>query len=324
MAYVKGIGIASSDYNSYAGVTTVAAASSAAATGKAGCLWGVGYGDRGYGQAAPSLTAITSGSSIASAPWTNLRTTMANLATWQNSAATLIPPAANLGSGAGIVAHNSAAPSSNPYSIPDELALLDTNRLNYVVGNMTLTASATSSTRATTWGQGATGITCELSVTFASEDAARYFFNSGGELRIALAHPSTATNRDTAWNTVLASLVTGFRANASARLTGSYGTAQAVGYYQLTTAYQTILDGSTSFVSPYSVNSFLVQAKANTITGLNGAKGSVLYFKVILNDTETNAFQDVVQSGTNAVLSHLRATTTLGLAAPTCAVVTAF
>ena len=65
-------------------------------------------------------------------------------------------------------------------------------------------------------------------------------------------------------------------------------------------------------------------AKASTITGANGAKGSVLNFRVILADQQTNAFSDIVQSGTNATVSHLRATGSVSLASPTVSVLTAF
>lgn len=305
MTYAKGTSILASDYGNLAGVTTSAAASGAAATNKAGYLWGVGYGDRGYGQTAPALTGLSVGAVETGAEWTNLRTTMSNLASWQNTAATLLPPSSAVSAGAAIAAF----PAGNsPYAIVDHLALLDTNRLNYQIGNMAV-SSSTTSTRGSTWGSGgAATITCEFSVTFPDENGARYFFNTGGEIRLALAHPSTLSSRDTSWNTVLSNLVCAFRAHSSVRLTGSYGTAQAIGYYELTTAYQNILEGTNIGVGVYSVNDFYVQAKALSITGLNGAKGSVLYFKVILTD-EYAGVDDTVQSGTNAVLTFLKAST---------------
>jgi hypothetical protein len=322
MTYAKSSAITAADYNTFAGLTGTAAASAVAAQNKAGYLYGIGFGDRGYGLTAPALTAKIAGNTVGQ-EWQSLRTVMSNIAAWQNTAVTLLPPSAGLNTSSSVVAHERDAPSLNTYDFQDMVALLDTNRTNYQVGNMTAAAGVTS-TRATTWGAGTTGITCEFSVTFASEDDARYFFNTGGEVRLALSHPSTLTARDTSWNTILASLVAGFRANSTSRLTGSYGVAQAIGYYQLTTAYQTILDGTNSGTGAYTVNDFVVSAKAATITGLNGAKGSVINFQVILTDEQTNAFSDIVQSGTAVDLSHLRAVTTMGIAAPTTAVTVAF
>jgi hypothetical protein len=321
MTYLKGSPAQASDYNALAGLTGTAAGSSAAATQVAGYLLGIGYGDRGYGQTSTTLTAVSAGSVITGNPWLNLRTAINTIATWQNAATTQLPSAAEMSSGA----VHFAAVGGTPYSIPGLLTTLDTNRHTYQIGNMTLTSSAATTTRSTTWGAGGGSITCEFSVTFADEQAARYFFNTGGDIRIALAHPSTLTTRDSSWNTILSSLVVAFKANSSTRLTGSYGTAQSVGYYQLTTSYQTILDGTNSGTGAYTVNDFIVQAKALTITGTNGAKGSVVYFKVVLTDEQTNAFSDIVQSGTNAILSHFRATSVFtNISAPTCAVVTAF
>lgn len=323
MTYAKNSNITAADYNNFAGLTGSAAASDAAALNKAGYLWGVGYGGRGYGQSTPALTSKSTSNAIGQ-EWQNLRTVISNLATWQNTSATLLPPSTSFNANTKVTAHENDAPSSNVYDIQGILALLDTNRFNYQIGNMTLTSSAAASTRGTTWGAAGGSITAEFTVTFASEDAARYFFNSGGEIRMALAHPSTLTPRDSSWNSVLSNLSVAFRANASARLTGTTGVAQTIGYYQLTTAYQTILDGTNSGSGVYTVNDYTVAAKASTITGANGAKGSVLNFRVILVDQQTNAFSDIVQSGTNATVSHLRATGSVSLASPTVSVLTAF
>jgi hypothetical protein len=323
MTYAKSSSITAADYNTFAGLTGTAAASAVAAQNKAGHLYGVGYGDRGYGQLTPALTGAIVGQAVGQ-EWQTLRTVMSNLATWQNTVVTLLPPSASLTSGASITAHERDAPSLNAYDFQDQLALLDTSRLNYIVGNMTLTSNVATTIRGTTWGAGATGITCEFSVTFASEDAARYFFNTGGEVRLSFQHADISTPRNASWNTVLNNLIIAFRANSSARLTGSYGTPAAIGYYQLTTAYQTIINGTDTGISPYTINDFVVNAKASTITGLNGAKGSVIMFQVILTDQQTNAFSDIVAAGTNVVLSHLRAVTTMGIAAPSAAVTAAF
>ena len=321
MSYAKSNIISAADLNA-AGVTGVAAASSAAATNSAAYLWGVGYGDRGYGETTPAMSTKQAGSIVASSDWTNLRTILSSLATWQGTTATLLPPSTAFSAGTQAQAH---AAGNTSYDLPTLTSTLDTNRLNYNVANMTATASAASTTRSTTWGSGATGITCEFTVTFADENAARYFFNTGGEIRIFLSHPNTTSSRNTSWNTVLNGFVASFKANATARTGGSYGAAQAIGYYQLTTNYQVVVDGTNTGVSPYGVNDFYVDAKASTITGLNGAKGSVLNFRVRLVDEQTNAFSDIVASGTVATLGHLRATAVLtAKAAPTCTVLTAF
>lgn len=313
MTYATGNSIQATDFNSLAGLTASGAGSAANATAKAGYLYGVGFGDRGYGQTTPALSAVSAGQAVGQ-EWQNLRTVMVNMATWQNTSIASLPPVSAFNAGAAVTASS---------AITSILSTLDANRLNYQVANMTL-SGLTSTTRASTWGQGTGSITAEFQVTFNNEDHARYFFNTGGELRILLNHPSTATSRDTSWNTVLNGFNMAFRANASARLGGAYGTPQAIGYYQLTTVYQTVIDGTNTSIAPYGVNDFVVQARAVTITGANGAKGNVIQFRVILTDEQTNAFQDVVQSGTSASLQQLRATGSFTISTPSASLVTAF
>lgn len=322
MSYIKGSAIQVSDFNTFAGQTGVAASGPADAANKAGYLYGVGYGDRGYGQIVPSLSPISAGATI-NGEWQNLRTILASMATWQNTSTSLLPPSTSLNSCATIVAHKSSSPSLNAYDIQDMLATLDTNRFNYQLGNMTLSTIQTT-TRSSTWGSGNSGITAEFQVVFTSENHARYFFNTGGEFRITLAHPDTSSPRNQSWNTVLNGFTLAFRANSSVRIGGSYGAAQAIGYYQLTTTYQVICDGTNTGVSPYTSNDFYVDARATSITGANGAKGSTLQFRVRLIDEQTNSYSDIVNSGTVSNLQQLRATSMYVISAPTSSVITAF
>ena len=307
MSYAQGSTIAATDYNGFTGgqALGVAFASAAAATQKASALLGVGYGDRGYGQSTPSLPAKASGNTVAAVDWSNLRTAISNLNSHQGSGVTLP---------ANAVAGNSVAYDAN---YATTLATLDANRFNTNGGaSMTLTSNALTITRAGTWGAGSAGITAIETVTFASEDAARYFFNTGGELRFALSHP-TGSTQDNNWNTGLAAVGTiAFKANATTR-SGTSGTPAAVGYYQLTTTNQAIVSGVIG-TGAYTSNSITVSARAAAITGLNGAKGYQIIFTFTLSDGHTNAFSDVCAAGTAVVASHLRATAVLtGIAAPT-------
>jgi hypothetical protein len=313
MTYSAGSSILATDYNSLAGVTASAAASAAAATKVAGYLWGVGYGDRGYGQSSPALTAIASGTAITASSWTTLRSVLNSIATQQGSTVTL--PA--------VAAASSAVVADVNYSTV--LNTLDTNRNIAAAAGMTLTNAALTITRSTTWGSGNSSIVAVASFTFASEDAARYFFNTGGTLNVVLAHPSTASTQDSNWHTILSALGTiAFGTHATTR-SGSGGTPAALGYYELTTAYQTIFNGANIGTGSYTANGVMVEALAQTITGSNGAKGSVINLRVTLTDGHTNAFSDSVASGTNAQFGFKKATVNVsGIASPTPATVTSF
>jgi len=325
MSYAQGQNIAAADYNGFTGgvQTNVAFASAAAATQKASAIYGTGYGDRGYGQAylpAPGLPLIAVGDTITAQHWLNLRTAIATCASQQGTAVTQLPPASDFVAGANIKAETTAA--TGTYDFATMIANIDANRFNTAAGaSMTLTSNALTITRATTWGAAAGGITAVASVTFPSEDAARYFFNSGGEVRFALYHPVGST-QDSNWNTALANLGTvAFKAHSTTR-TGTVGTPAAVGYYELTTTDQTVLSGAIG-TGAYSTNSISVSARAASITGANGAKGSQIIFTITLTDSHTNAFSDICAAGTNVTFAHLKATAVLSnIASPTFATVT--
>ena len=319
MSYAQGQGIAAADYNTFTGgiVNTSAFASAAAATQKVSALLGVGYGDRGYGQATPALAVKASGNTIAAADWSNLRTAIANIASHQGTAVTQLPPAGDFVAGANVKAETTAATTT--YDFATMIANIDNNRFNTNSGaSMTLTSNALTITRSGTWGAGNAGITCGATATFASEDAARYFFNSGGEIRFLVSHPSGSA-QDNSWNLALAAVGTiSFKANATSR-SGNGATPANIGYYQLTTTNQTILSGNIG-TSAYAANTITVSARAASITGLNGAKGTQIIFTITLQDAHTNSFSDVVATGTSVVFSHLKATAVLtGIASPTMA-----
>lgn len=323
MSYSKGQNIAAADYNGFAGgvAITSAFASSAAATQKVAALLGVGYGDRGYGQSTPSLPVRVTGDAIAASDWLNLRNAISTLASHQGTAVTLLPPTGDFAANAVVKAE---VPATSASDFATMIANVDSNRFNTNSGaSMTLTSNALTITRASTWGAASGGITCSFTANFGSEDVTRYFFNSGGEIRLVLSHP-TGSTQDSNWNAALAALGTiAFKAHSTTR-TGTVGTPNAIGYYELTTTDQVILSGAIG-TGAYSTNSVSISARAASITGANGAKGSQIIFTVTLTDSHTNAFSDICSSGTSAVVSYLKATAVLsGIGSPAISQVTGF
>lgn len=305
MSYSSGGIIQASDFNTFAGSTSVAAASSAAAQNTAGYLYGVGYGDRGYGQNVVTLSPKVAGQTIDAADWYNIRSILSTLSSHQGLLLTM-PPVASSGTSIAYSQYYSTA-----------LSALDGNRFaTNSGGSMSLTSNALVQTRGSAWGGGGnTGISSASIATFASEDAARYFFNSGGEIRLSLSHPSGSA-QDINWNSGLANIGTiAFRAHGTTR-SGTYTTPYSIGYYELTTANQVILSGVVG-TSVYSANTVTVYARANAITGANGAKGYQIIFTVVLQDAHINPFYDGAVAGTTVTYSHLRSSAFVNVAGPT-------
>lgn len=309
MTYAKGSSILASDYNNFTGgqEPTVAFASSAAATNKASGIFGVGYGDRGYGQTGISLPAKSSGNSVLASNWSALRDAINTCASHQGTAVTLLPPAAS--SGGNIIAHEQDAPSSNAYDYQNMLANIDTNRFNTNSGaSMTLTPSALTIVRNTTW---SLHILCRANYNFTTKDQARYFFNSGGEIRIVLTQTTQSNSQSINWGNVFSGIGTiAIKANTTTR-TGTLGSPLASGYYQI--HYHTdvmVFNGSNIGTGAYSSNDVYVSTFGLDTPGANGDKGYIFRVNISLYDQHTGP-SDIVNAGTTATFGFLKATSPL-------------
>lgn len=324
MTYATGSNISAGDLNNFIGANNVstAYASAAAATGKVAALLGVGYGDRGYGQTTPALAPIAAGTPVRASHWTDLRTALATMASFQGTAQTVLPSAASFAAGSVIKAENSSARYSD---FPTTINNVDSSRLNVNAANMSLVTGSITSTRSTAWGASATqAIGAEFTMTFTSEDKARYFFNSGGLLNMTLSHASTASTQNSNWNTILSALGTiSFGAHSTTR-SGTGGTPTSIGYYELTGTAQTVFSGAIG-TGAYTANTITVTAWSTNIVGVNGAKGSIVKLKVVLTDGHTNTFSDTVAAGTTASIGYRKAATYVtGIETPAFTLTTAF
>ena len=318
MTFSAGSNTLASDYNSLTGGADITSAfgSDAAATAKAAALWGVGYGSRGYGQTTPSIPPVSAGGVIYASQWANLRTILSNMASFQGTSQATLPAASKFVAGAAIDDADGTAMSAL-------LSTLDSNRLSTNGGaSMTYTTNALNVTRGSTWGTSNSSIATTVQINFASEDATRYFFNSGGQLRFTLTHPNTSTSQDSNWNSALNSI--GLIAFTAWGFYLAGSTYSSFTYYNLTTAFQTLYSAVIG-TGAYSANTLTIKARSVAIAGANGAKGNQLQFQFTLTDAHTNANYDIVQAGTNLSCGHLRATSVLtGINAPTFQTIAAF
>lgn len=152
-------------------------------------VWGTGTGDSGWGQT--SISTVSAGGTVTATQWATL---VANLATaGQQTNSTLT-------SRTQPVAGNVIAILAN---VATDINTVTNNRGN-AVGSGTeygVFSGTTSKTTATGSGQSAWTITFTHTVTFASADALRYFFNAGGIVRLKYGKSSTGTDSDEEWNT---------------------------------------------------------------------------------------------------------------------------
>ena len=301
MTYSVGGTIQAADYNGFVGTTAVNLpyASSLAATDKVAALIGVGYGDRGYGQTSTTLADVAVSNSVTAVQWNNLLNAMTTLNTHQGSGLTLQPTVAS----GGTITYQS--------SIPTNISTLDTNRLLSNITQMTVSSVLTSSI-STAW---STTITHSFTVNFGTEDAARYFFNSGGQIRFSGSNTgSTAAARD--WQHLFHTMGTISMGAYSTSFTGTgKGYPSYIGYYSLTNSLQQIFIAyPTGYGYGYYTHIYYkIQVSRSNYVGTNGGNGSQLNCTVTLYDGTAGS----VNGTTSSFIDQYKAGGVLTIASPT-------
>ena len=172
---------------------------------------GTGSGDFGYGNSVSS-SQVTTGDSVTAGQMDNLRSDMGKC--WTHQTGDNIP-LANIAVGNIIGADASGTgvtfDAQNNYVIDGSISNggfndylsrmdeLETNRFDIDDGEQT-TADVVGHTTTDTWNG---TINATFQVSFGSAANRRYFFNSGGELRLSVAGANGTGSKDTDWDTIL-------------------------------------------------------------------------------------------------------------------------
>ena len=275
MSYAQFGTIQAGDYNALVGAATGGTAN------VLNTVWSTGSGFAGYGQTAEANVAV--GDTVTAAKWANLITKTANLASHQSSSITSVTAPAS----GNTITYNA--------NVVTNLQTTYVNKLNAESQSGT---SANTATYAPTW---LNAITFTHIVTFANGDAARYFFNSGGQLAITCAHPA-GTGIDLLLNNlasnvgtvVLSSPTSGAATIASTSYNGvtkigGGGSTPTIstnsGYYSWTTSnanafYQTASTGPSGYLST-NIN---ILVKTNGTQGSNGDVGNVITISTVWDE----------------------------------------
>lgn len=264
MTYVSGGLIEATDYNGF--VNTGA--------NNINRVWSTGTGDSGWGQTA--ISTVSAGGTVTATQWATL---VANLATSGSQTGSTLTSRTQPQAG------NVIAILSN---VGTDINTITNNRGN-AVGSGTeygIFSGTTSKTSATGSGQSAWTITFTHTVTFASADALRYFFNAGGIVRLKYGKSSTGVDHDEDWNTLAgwcgsinltgrinsaAQLIAGTSYTGTTRIGGSGGNqttlATTTGWYNLTGSPTTIFQLNAT-TAPYTPEFIRTTATATSSTVL--------------------------------------------------------
>ena len=245
--------------------TDILAADFVAIQDKAQSILGIGSGSRGYGQTVQSSD-VSIGNIITKAQWDALRYDIVNIRYHQDG---VLPNIITVNRGDPI-GYGPSAPNTN-YNTLVETAI--TNRFRIATNQSILSPAGSISTSAS-WTSSAS---CVATVTFSNATDARYFFNSGGKIRIAaLLEGGANTAQVTAWKNIFTSV--------GSRDFGA-DTDPNVNYYRMTNSYQTYYQ--TSLSTPYSANSFRLEARTNVSDNSLGT-ATVLNIRLTLADNYTD------------------------------------
>jgi hypothetical protein len=307
MTYSQGGLIQATDYNGFASTTSNANVND---------IWSTGSGDKGYGESA--LATVSAAGTVTATQWAGLVNNIAAMGSHTNTSITA-RSAPVTGDTITILA-----------ALNTDLTNITTNRGNAVAsGTEVGTFSGTTSKTGTTGsGTAAWTITFTHTLTFASANAARYFFNAGGIVRLQYGKTSTGTDHDPDWNTLAGqcggifftgrvasttNTIAGQAYTGTTRIGGTGGTqttlATTTGFYNLTPgAAATTIFQLNNASSPYTPEFIRTQVALN-------AGGTVLTFTTLWSDDGSSG------AGTSANISGGTATsspsTTITGTAPT-------
>lgn len=208
-------------------------------------ILGTGAADKGYGQTL-TATPVAAGSKVTAAQWEALRSDLNTLRKHQQGTAfdtSALPAAVSL--------NKLTDEFVNLYDAA--ITNVDTNS-DLAAASEMLTANLGSEfTNSVQWGSNAADLlTLTQTFTFPTANDARYFFNSGGQLRVALSHANMTGSNNVYWHEILSKVGAVVVGGKSTTRTG-VGTGSAIGYHQLTTSNQLLFSHSMTHVeSSYS------------------------------------------------------------------------
>lgn len=255
-------------------------------------ILGVGSSNKGYGQTIISQ-AVAPGSIITKAQWDDLRFDLLNLRIHQTGVVPVIPQVNR----ADPVIFGTGQPSVQYNTLADQ-AVLD----RFLLGPGQFVVQNTGSLNYTNlWYNTLSTI---VTVTFGSPDQARFFFNSGGKIRLTSSRSGgTNSSQNRTW--------TGLLSSVGARDFGAVG--NTVNFYNLTGNFQTIFSSRSSgiyYSSVYSRNEYKIEARCDTTTNTGGTARTV-QFRVSYVDLQPNTFNRYTDGTLNLTIDEVRAQGTL-------------
>lgn len=234
---------------------------------------GSGSGSSGYGQTVQS-SAVSTSSTVTKAQWDLLRFDLYNALFHQTGTAPTLTTV-NVGD---TIRYGAGNPN-NQYDTQANTAVA--NRFNLGSGQFLTNTNVASATKTDAW---YTQAYADVTVTFSTADQARYFFNSGGQIRVNTTRTGgSSTSQNSSWSTILASA--GTQVFGGQLPTAGFTPMDGKNFYRLTNTFQTYYQINAS--GAYSSNSYRLQARSNVSNNSSGT-ATIVYIRVLLSDPYTD------------------------------------
>lgn len=279
MSYAQFGTIEATDFNSRAGGNPTTSSTTVNA------VWATGGGQTGYGQT--PISNVAAGQTVAATNWASLINNINSANAHQGASST------------GLTAPVAGGTITFLSGLSTAITNINSNKGNAVAQGST---SSNVQTTASSWTNYAN---FTFTTTFANGDAARYFFNAGGQISFSVTHGNNQAGINAALNTLATQVgtvvisgqnsgsrtIAGVSYNGITKVGGS-GSVETIatnsGYFGLTTGNTVIFDQN-SGISPYTTT---VQIYANAYTngtqGSNSDNGSVVTLHVIMDKISGN------------------------------------
>jgi hypothetical protein len=224
-----------------------------------------GTGTFGYGQTTFS-SLVSAGNSVTKNQWDALRYDIYNAILHQTGSAPSITTVA-VGD---VIRYGASHPNFQYNTLADQAT---TNRFNLGTGQFVTEAIDTKSFTSS-WYQSVSSTT---TITFATAEQARFFFNAGGKFRFASSRTGgNGEAQNASWSNLLSSAGTQIFS----------GTPSGVNFFSLTSSYQTFAELSGSVA--YSNNKWRLEASCNVANNSLGT-ANIINFRITWLDAYTDS-----------------------------------
>lgn len=290
MSYAQYGLIEATDFNNLVGISPSTTAN------RLNTVWSVGGSSAGYGQTV--VPNVSVGGTVTASDWANLVNKTSNSASHQGSTITSVTAPAS----GGTIAYLSA--------IPTNINTIYSNRLNATSQGSTTSNTAS---RSTSWTD---SLTFTHTATFANGDAARYFFNAGGQIAMTASHPAGSginalfNALASAIGTVVMSApatgtitIAGTSYNGITKIggSGSPTITNNNGYYALTTSNANVFTQTASSGPSGYLNSFIRYiVQSNGTQGSNGDTGSIITISTVWDEVPNGL---IVSNNSNVTMT---------------------